>query len=142
RREPTDSVEQICAEVIDGICERGEVDLVEAVSEPFPLLVICDMMGIPRSEFATVLQATNVILGAGDADRLGGREDVFAALLEAGMQLTSLMNELAEERRGPPPPPPPTPPPPNPPRPAHPPPPPPPPPLPPPPPSPHPPPPT
>ncbi|MBO0837120.1 MAG: cytochrome P450, partial [Actinobacteria bacterium] len=47
-------VERICAEVIDGICERGEVDLVEAVSEPFPLLVICDMMGIPRSEFATV----------------------------------------------------------------------------------------
>ena len=39
------------AEVIDGMCERGEVDLVEALSQPFPLLVICDMMGIPRSEF-------------------------------------------------------------------------------------------
>ena len=94
-----DSVERICSEVIDGMCERGEVDLVEAVSQPFPLLVICDMMGIPRSEFSTVLQATNVILGAGDADRLGGREDVLGALLEAGMQLTTLMNELAEHRR-------------------------------------------
>jgi methyl-branched lipid omega-hydroxylase len=94
-----DSVEQTCTEVIDGICERGEVDLVEAVSQPFPLLVICDMMGIPRSEFSTVLQATNVILGAGDPDMLGGREDVFGALLEAGMQLTTLMNELAEHRR-------------------------------------------
>jgi methyl-branched lipid omega-hydroxylase len=93
------SVERICAEVIDGMCERGEVDLVETISEPFPLLVICDMMGIPRSEFSTVLQATNVILGAGDADRLGGRDDVLAALLEAGMQLTGLMNELAEHRR-------------------------------------------
>jgi cytochrome P450 len=93
------SVEGICTEVIDGICERGEADLVEAVSERFPLLVICDMMGIPRSEFSTVLQATNVILGAGDADRLGGREDVLGALLEAGMQLTQLMNELAEHRR-------------------------------------------
>ena len=94
-----DSVERICAEVIDGMCEKGEVDLVEAISEPFPLLVICDMMGIPRSEFSTVLQATNVILGAGDADRLGGREDVLGALLEAGMQLTNLMNELAAHRR-------------------------------------------
>jgi len=94
-----DSVEQICSELIDGMCERGEVDLVEAISEPFPLLVICDMMGIPRSEFSTVLRATNVILGAGDADRLGGREDVLGALLEAGMQLTGLMNELAEHRR-------------------------------------------
>jgi len=94
-----DSVEQTCAEVIDGICERGEVDLVQAVSQPFPLLIICDMMGIPRSEFSTVLRATNVILGAGDPDMLGGREDVLAALLEAGMELTNLMNELAEHRR-------------------------------------------
>ena len=67
-----ESVETICAEVIDGMCEQGEVDLVEALSQPFPLLVICDMMGIPRSEFRTVLEATNVILGAGDPDMLGG----------------------------------------------------------------------
>jgi cytochrome P450 len=98
-QELLDSVERICGEVIDGICEQGEADLVEAISEPFPLLVICDMMGIPRSEFSTVLRATNVILGAGDADRLGGREDVLGALLEAGMQLTNLMNQLAEDRR-------------------------------------------
>ncbi len=92
------SVETICAEVIDGLCEQGEVDLVQAFSQPFPLLVICDMMGIPRSEFRTVLDATNVILGAGDPDMLGGR-DPMSAIFEAGMQLASLMNELADERR-------------------------------------------
>ncbi len=94
-----DSVETICTEVIDDMCERGEVDLVEAVSQPFPLLVICDMMGIPRSEFNTVLDATNVILGAGDPDMLGGQDDVVTAILTAGMTLTALMGELAEERR-------------------------------------------
>ena len=71
-----DSVETICTEVIDDICEQGEVDLVEVLSQPFPLLVICDMMGIPRSEFDTVLEATNVILGAGDPDMLGGRDPI------------------------------------------------------------------
>lgn len=94
-----DSVEQVCDEVIDGMCERGEVDLVEALSQPFPLLVICDMMGIPRSEYRTVLDATNVILGAGDPEVLGGREDVLEALIEAGVQLTTLMGELADHRR-------------------------------------------
>ena len=64
-----DSVETICTEVIDGFCDKGEVDLVEVMSQPFPLLVICDMMGIPRSEFQTVLQATNMILGGGDPAR-------------------------------------------------------------------------
>ncbi|MDE3206961.1 MAG: cytochrome P450 [Acidobacteriota bacterium] len=94
-----DSVERICSEVIDGFCQQGEVDLVEALSQPFPLLVICDMMGIPRSEFDTVLRATNVILGAGDPDMIGGREDVLGALIDAGMELAGLMNELAEFRR-------------------------------------------
>src|SRR5688572_475252 len=31
-----DSVETICTEVIDGFCEKGEVDLVEVMSQPFP----------------------------------------------------------------------------------------------------------
>ncbi|HUJ66077.1 MAG TPA: cytochrome P450, partial [Acidimicrobiales bacterium] len=96
-----DSVERICTEVVDGMCEKGEVDLVEAVSQPFPLLIICDMMGIPRSEFDTVLRATNVILGAGDPDMVGtsNPEEVLGALLNAGMELAGLMNELAEQRR-------------------------------------------
>ncbi len=93
-----DSVDTICTEVIDDFCEQGEVDLVEVLSQPFPLLVICDMMGIPRSEFDTVLEATNVILGGGDPEFMGDG-DPMMALFEAGMSLTNLMNELAEERR-------------------------------------------
>ena len=34
-----DSVETIATEVIDGMCEKGEVDLVDALSQPFPLLI-------------------------------------------------------------------------------------------------------
>jgi methyl-branched lipid omega-hydroxylase len=96
-----DSVERICTEVIDGICEKGEVDLVQAVSQPFPLLIICDMMGIPRSEFKTVLNATNVILGSGDPEMVGtdDPEEIMGALLGAGLELANLMNELAEDRR-------------------------------------------
>jgi cytochrome P450 len=93
-----DSVETICAEVIDGFCEQGEADLVAVLSQPFPLLVICDMMGIPRSEFDTVLAATNVILGAGDPDFIGDG-DPMTAIFQAGMELTQLMNELADKRR-------------------------------------------
>jgi len=96
-----DSVERVCTEVVDGICEKGEVDLVETVSQPFPLLIICDMMGIPRSEFTTVLNATNVILGAGDPEMVGtdNPEEILGALIGAGMELANLMNDLAEARR-------------------------------------------
>jgi cytochrome P450 len=68
------------------------------MSQPFPLLVICDMMGIPRSEFDTVLRATNVILGAGDPE-FTGSDDMVGSLFGAGLELTALMNDLAAERR-------------------------------------------
>jgi methyl-branched lipid omega-hydroxylase len=55
-------------------------------------------MGIPRSEFDTVLEATNVILGAGDPEYIGDR-DFLTAAFEAGSALVALMNELADERR-------------------------------------------
>ncbi|HUR49312.1 MAG TPA: cytochrome P450, partial [Acidimicrobiales bacterium] len=84
-------VESIANELIDDICERGEVDLVETVSVPFPLLIICDMMGIPRSEFPTVLTATNAILGAGDPDMTG--DDDMAGIMQAVMNLVGLFNE-------------------------------------------------
>ena len=93
-----DSVETICTEVIDGFCERGEADLVEVLSQPFPLLIICDMMGIPRSEFRTVLDATNVILGGGDPEFMG-EDGGIEKFIEAGMALATLMGELIEERR-------------------------------------------
>jgi cytochrome P450 len=92
-----DSVDQICAELIDNICEKGEVDLVEEISAPFPLLVICDMMGIPRSEFQTVLNSTNVILGAGDPEMTASQD--MGNLFQAGIDLTQLMTELGEKRR-------------------------------------------
>jgi cytochrome P450 len=93
-----DSVETICTEVIDSFCEDGEADLVQVMSQPFPLLIICDMMGIPRSKFQTVLEATNIILGGGDPDMMAGK-DPMTAMFESGMALMQLINELAEERR-------------------------------------------
>ncbi|HEX7133103.1 MAG TPA: cytochrome P450 [Iamia sp.] len=96
-----DSVETICTEIIDDMCEKGEVDLVETISAPFPLLVICDMMGIPRSEFRTVLDATNIILGGGDPEFVGEGDEqaLMMKFFGAGQTLTMLMAELAEKRR-------------------------------------------
>jgi cytochrome P450 len=100
-----DSVQSIATEVVDGFCEKGEVDLVTALSQPFPLLIICDMMGIPRSQFETVLRCTNTILGGGDPEFMGGidpavdPEGMIGQLLGAGMELTQVMHEVAAARR-------------------------------------------
>ncbi len=92
-----DDVAVIADEVIDDMCEKGETDFVADIAQPFPLLIICDMMGIPRSEYRTVLDATNKILGGGDAEFVG--DDPIAEIFGAGLTLTQLVNELAEFKR-------------------------------------------
>lgn len=46
----------------------GTCDLVEALSGPLPVQVICDMMGIPEEDHPKIFHWTNVILGVGDED--------------------------------------------------------------------------
>jgi cytochrome P450 len=96
-----DNVATVADEVIDKMAGEGEVDFVQAISAPFPLLIIMDMMGIPRSEYETVLDATNKILGAGDPEFFNGAEaeEMFGQVLGAGMTLVQLMNEVAEHKR-------------------------------------------
>jgi len=94
-----DDVERAASEVIDSVQGKGEADLVTDVSSPFPLMIICDMMGVPRSRMAEVLHASNVILSGGDPEFIPEGTDPMLALLEAGGTLSSIVSELAAERR-------------------------------------------
>jgi cytochrome P450 len=96
-----DNVQTVADEMIDAMAEKGETDFVQDISQPFPLLIIMDMMGIPRSEYTTVLNATNKILGAGDPEFFEGETDdaMFGQVIGAGMTLVQLMNELSEFKR-------------------------------------------
>ena len=86
-------------ETVDAVMDRDEFDLVKEISSPFPLIVICDMMGIPASERQMVLDQSNIILSGGDPEFIPEGEDPVAAFLGAGMMLAELMNGLAEARR-------------------------------------------
>ena len=94
-----DEVEKTAKRVVDGIVDKGEIDFVKDVSMPFPLLVILDMMGIPHSEFDTVLAQSNIILSGGDPDFIPEGTDPVTAFLGAGATLAGLLNDLAVLRR-------------------------------------------
>jgi len=68
------------------------------VAAPFPLEIICTMMGVPASEFATVLKCSNIILSAGDPEFVPEGSDPILAFLEAGATLTGIMEELGKYR--------------------------------------------
>ncbi len=68
--------------MIDEFVDRGEVELCRAYAEPFALLVIADLLGVPsehHERFRGWLQGEGALV-AGDAGAMGGGEKVFANL--------------------------------------------------------------
>ncbi len=44
-----DHLGEICDDLVDRVCERGECDFVHDLAAPLPMVVIGDMLGIPAS---------------------------------------------------------------------------------------------
>jgi len=89
-----DAVRARARAIVDGICERGEVEFVEEVAAALPLQVICDMMGIPAADERQIYDWTNTILGVGDPEVVSS----FDELMAAGFGLFQYGLALAEER--------------------------------------------
>jgi len=92
-------VGEAAGRVIDAVAEKGECDFVTEISAPFPIRIICNMMGIPESQHAFVFEQTNIILGAGDPEYVGETADLLMAFYHAGAALAELMKDLAHTRR-------------------------------------------
>ena len=93
-----DSIERVADEVLAKAQANGTGDFVADIAAPLPLVIICDMMGVPPSEYATVLKCSNTILSMGDPEVIGEGTDPIVAVLEAGGALTSLMEDLGQYR--------------------------------------------
>ena len=91
-------VERAAARVVDSVIEKGECDFVTELSAPFPIQIICDMLGIPQSQHGMVFDRTNLILGAGDPEYMPEGADPVMALMGAGAELVELMKDLRKHR--------------------------------------------
>ena len=94
-----DSVELRAKDIVDRLLDKGRCDFVTDVAAALPLAIICDMMGIPESQYEFVFDRTNIILGAGDPEYVADVNEVVGALLTAGAELAQLVQELGAERR-------------------------------------------
>jgi methyl-branched lipid omega-hydroxylase len=76
----------------------GNLDVVADIAAPVPLRVICDMMGVPDEDRATVLTQSNIVLSGGDPELVGDQDEPLTAVLLAGIALAGIMERLAAER--------------------------------------------
>ena len=89
-----DIIRDQATQIVDEVAPRGECEFVSEVAAKLPLAIICDMLGIPRSDHQRIFELTNVILGVGDPEYVSSFED----LLAAGMELFQYGLGVGEQR--------------------------------------------
>jgi cytochrome P450 family 142 subfamily A polypeptide 1 len=90
-------VQQLCNELIDAVCARGECDLVADLAAPLPMIVVGDMLGIPAADRAQVLQWSDDMLASisGDPARIPAAATAFTEYQDYAMRM------IAERRTEP-----------------------------------------
>jgi methyl-branched lipid omega-hydroxylase len=95
----TDEVQTTARHIVDDVIDAGGCDAVRSISARLPLKIVCDMMGVPESQYDFVYEKTNVILGASDPEYVPDAENIIMALLQSGNDLAELMREIGRHRR-------------------------------------------
>jgi cholest-4-en-3-one 26-monooxygenase len=61
-------IEGYVTEIIDAVIEKGECDFVEDLASPLPMLVICEMMGVPEEDRRRIYEIGNSMVGFDDPE--------------------------------------------------------------------------
>ena len=101
-------IREVAVGIIDEVAPRGEAEFVADIAAPLPLAVICEMMGIEREHWDTMLNLTNQLLGSSDAEyqqdagveaETGTIEAQRAASQQSSMQMYAHFMGMVQERR-------------------------------------------
>ncbi|MEU4547348.1 cytochrome P450 [Nonomuraea dietziae] len=89
---------EIVKELIDGVAGRTQADIVDDIAYPFPVTVICRLLGVPREDeprFHAWAEEIVETLGPGEGDQDERAKRRTAAVLA----LTTYLGELAQAHR-------------------------------------------
>jgi cytochrome P450 family 142 subfamily A polypeptide 1 len=94
-RDRRDEIRNICDEILDRVCERGECDFVWDVAAPLPLLLIGDMLGFERDAYDDLLRwSDDMIRGTTATD-----DEARLRAMQAGMEYRSYQLGVIADRR-------------------------------------------
>jgi cytochrome P450 len=93
RLRPT--MRSVITELIDGIADHGECEFVSAVCEPYPIPIICELLGTPREDWKLFSS------WATDIFRIfnGTLEQDLPFIERASTELTAYVSDMITERR-------------------------------------------
>ncbi|QBJ89455.1 cytochrome P450 [Streptomyces seoulensis] len=99
-----DELHRIVAELIDGLAGETEIDLVDQFAYPFPVTVICRLLGVPREDEPRFRSWVDPLVASLDPETRQGADPEFVrkaqeARTQLGMYLAGLVEERAKDPR-------------------------------------------
>ncbi len=76
------SIEAHAREVVDAICEKGEIDFLTEAAAEMPLLVLADILGVPAQDRHKLFEWTNALIAFEDPDSGFDRKTFRELVLE------------------------------------------------------------
>jgi cholest-4-en-3-one 26-monooxygenase len=93
--EMTPHVRELAREIVDRVATKGECDFVTEVAAELPLLVICELMGVPAADRRRIFDLSNRLIGFDDPEFQTSPDDGMAAAAE----MWAYAQQLGQQRR-------------------------------------------
>ena len=90
-------VRGLIGEYLDPLMDRREFDLVDDFAGPFPVEIICAILGVPRADRQTIRHQTDTMLRREEGEAVGGQAQAEAAIAQA----VYFVEFVADKRRHP-----------------------------------------
>ncbi|MGW4364050.1 cytochrome P450 [Nocardia takedensis] len=91
-------IEQLTEQLVDNALEAGDFDLVEMIAYPLPLIIACELIGVPEEAYGTVHQWSQDLARGFDHDYTLPPE-ALKARSAASRGFMGYFRELLDERR-------------------------------------------
>jgi cholest-4-en-3-one 26-monooxygenase len=91
-----DEIERRAAAVIDGVCEKGEVEFVEEIAAQVPVQMICEMIGLEKDLWPRIFELSNHLIGSRDDPDY---QELEGGPTAAATEVYLLCDEVAADRR-------------------------------------------
>jgi cholest-4-en-3-one 26-monooxygenase len=91
-----EEIERRAAVVIDGVCEKGEVEFVEEIAAQVPVQMICEMIGLEPEVWPRMFELSNQLIGSRDDPDY---QELPEGPMAAAMEVYMLCDAVAADRR-------------------------------------------
>jgi cholest-4-en-3-one 26-monooxygenase len=91
-----DEIERRAAAVIDGVCEKGEVEFVEEIAAQVPVQMICEMIGLEKEVWPRIFELSNHLIGSRDDPDY---QELEGGPTAAATEVYLLCDQVAADRR-------------------------------------------